>query len=419
MSLLVKDYDSIVTTMINHMAANTSTSDMNIGSVVRTFFESVAIVIDETYFQLVDMLNGFYINSASGSDLDKRLSDYGLQRFLSQPATLTLSFTANTNLTPLQPIPLGTQVTVAATANTPALTYVTTAIGTAAIGGGANVPAICTTPGLVGNIPTVSFSTWSIINNPNPSVVTGVTNTSIGYNGFDQESDSSFRSRGIAFLQSLSRGTNSAIVGACLNAEDPTGVPLAITQAKVLENYYLSYTGGQYQTTQDLAGISSGSPTPVATLSAPLQYGNITIVVDNGQGTLSFSPISALIPIINGDPVQPTIYPGYRASGIQAFITRPSILTPATITFIIKLLPTFLDTAAVITACKTAISQFVLQIPIGGTLYVADIIDVCMEISGVINVSSVSIAGGSPDLSASVAQKITIDTNNITITTTY
>ncbi|VVB53197.1 Baseplate J-like protein [uncultured archaeon] len=442
MSLLVKDYDAIVTTMVNHMAANTSVSDDNIGAVSRTFFEAVAIVVDETYFQLVDMLNGFYINSAQGSDLDKRLSDFGLQRLLAQPATLTLSFTANATLVPLQPIPSGTLVTVQGSGDVPSLTFVTTADGTADVGGGANIPAVCTTPGIVGNLPTIGFSTWLITNNPNPQVVTSVTNTSIGYNGFDQETDDSFRARGIAFLQSLSKGTNNSIISACLNAVNlSTSAPLGISQAKVLENYALIYDGSPTvgtQETQDLAGSIppvSGAPTTVAILEGPqaqsphdiTHYGNIVVVVDNGQGSLGFSDIvPPLVPVINGDPSQPTIYPGYRAAGIQAFITRPSILTPVGITFTIKLEPTFLDTTSIIAACQSAVDLFVLQIPIGGTLYKSNIIDQCMEIPGILNVSNVVINSPSVDVNGDLpatdlATKITLNdpTTTIVITTTY
>lgn len=434
MSLRVKDYDAIVTTMVNHMAANTSVSDDNIGAVSRTFFEAIAVVVDETYFQLVDMLNGFYINSAQGSDLDKRLSDFGLQRLLAQPSTLTLSFTSNQSPDAYgsNNIKSGTLVSVQGLGAIPALTFVTTADGVADIGGGANIPAVCTTPGLVGNLPTIPFSTWSITNNPNPQVIVSVTNTSIGYNGFDQESDDSFRARGIAFLQSLSHGTNNSIISACLNAvNQSTSVPLGISQAKVLENYALVYVSGGTQLTQDLA------TTPPAELWGPqavsphnvTQYGNIVVVVDNGQGSLGFSSVvPPMIPVINGDPSAPTLYPGYKAGGIQAFVTRPSILTPTGITLTIKLAPTVLDaTNSVIPACQSAIDLFVLQVAIGGTLYVSNIVEQCMEVEGVLDVNSVVInCPGHLDVignlvATDLATKITLSnpTSSIVIATTY
>jgi hypothetical protein len=155
-------------------------------------------------------------------------------------------------------------------------------------------------------------------------------------------------------------------------------------------------------------------------LSGSGQYGNIVVVVDNGLGSLSFDPITELIPIINGDPSQPTIYPGYRASGIQAWITRPAILTPSTITLTIKLIPTILDTADTITACETAISAYSTQLAIGGTMYLSEIIAACMGIEGIINVSNVKINGSAADLPATdVATRITVNTTTITVTTTY
>jgi hypothetical protein len=437
--------------MINHMAANTSVSDYNVGSVIRTIFESVTLVIDEAYFQIVQTLNGFYINSASGADLDKRLSDYGLQRFLGQPATILLSFTSASG-TPT--IPEGTFCTVAATENTPSLSFITTADGTAAVGGGPNIPAVCTTAGSVGNLPTISFSTWSIAN-VSTAIALSVTNSSIGYSGFDQEPDTQFRARGIAFQTSLSKGTNNAYISACLNAVSPnTSDSLGVTQALVLEDYklvypetypaisgYSGYTG--YTGVSGVTGYTGYSgysgfsgydqeetdlqTTPPAVLygidaeGATEYRGDITIVVDNGLGSLSFDVVSALVPIINGDPSQPTLYPGYRASGIRAWITRPSILTPSYITLTIKLLTTILDTEDVETACKSAISTFTTQIAIGGTLYKSDIIAQCKAVDGVIDVSDVVIEGhtGGDLIATDPATKITVNAENITITTEY
>jgi len=424
MSLKPQDSNTILTTMINHMAANTNVSDFNVGSLVRTMFEAVTLVIDEVYFQLVQMLNGFYINSATGSDLDKRLSDFGLQRYLAQPSTLTLSFSSASG-TPA--VPVGTICTVDSTDTTPSLSYVTIADGVAGIGGGPNIPAVCTTAGAVGNLPTVSFSSWTV--NSIPFGVTGVTNTSLGYNGFDQEPDSQFRSRGISFLSSLPRGTNSAIVGACLNAVNvSTSSPLGITQAFVLENYSLTYSGSNTQANSDLV-IAPLSPFTPASLVGPTiapnvpQYGGITVVVDNGLGTLPFSVVSSLVPIINGDPSTPTLYPGYRASGIQVWVTRPAILTPATITLNLKLLKTVLDVASTLTACETAMSTFTSQIPIGGTLYMSDIITQCMAVPGVVDVSGVVINGHDVNgnlPATNVATKITLGgPSSFTFTTSY
>jgi hypothetical protein len=430
--------------MINHMAANTGASDYNIGSVIRTFLESVTLVIDEAYFQLIQMLNGFYINSASGSDLDKRLSDFGLQRYVSQPATILLSFTSSSG-TPT--VPAGTFCTVAATVDTPSLNFVTTAAGTATTTGGANIPAVCTTAGSVGNLTSISYSTWTI-SNPTTGVIS-VTNSSVGYNGFNQESDSQFRARGIAFLSSLSKGTNNAIVGACLNSVHlDTSTSLGITQALILENYLLTYpatfsgysgysapsgvsgyTGvsgyvyvGYSQENTDLNTVPAAVLCGISGYSAVSFPGNITVVSDNGLGSLGFDVITELVPIINGDPSQPTLYPGYRSAGIKAWMTRPSILTPASITLTIKLNPSVLTPDETIVDCQTAISTYSTTLAVGGTLYKSEIISSCMGVDGVVDVSSVTIAGadGFGNLPASdPATRITVNASTIAITTTY
>lgn len=418
MALVIKNYNTIVSDLVSQMAANSNVSDFNIGSVVRTFFESVASAIDETYFQLVDLLNGFYINSATGSDLDKRLSDYGLQRYLAQPSTLTLKFTAT-----LATIPAGTVAQVNAFGSFPQLQFVTTADGFP----DTNIPAVCTTPGSAGNLPTAPFSTWTVVNTFN-NQITAVVNTSPGFNGSEQESDSNFRARGISFLQSLSKATNSAIVGACLNGLDPSGNPLGVTVARVLENYSLSYPSSPSfdQSNCDLNTLPPASLVGPTIAPFQQQYGSITVVVDNGQGLLGFDKITDLVPIINGDPSQPTVYPGYRAAGIQAFVTRPSILAP-TIALEVVVDPTIIDASAIVTACTSGIINFIYQINMGGTLYMSDIVDICMNVNGVIDVpfSTILIAGINNNYSAltngTIASKIVPPQypNIISITVAY
>lgn len=395
MALVIKNYNTIVSDLISQMAANSNVSDFNVGSVVRTFFESVASAIDETYFQLVDLLNGFYINSATGSDLDKRLSDYGLQRYLAQPATLTLKFTAS-----LATIPAGTVAQVDSFGSFPQLQFVTTADGPP----DTNIPSVCTTPGAAGNLPTSPFSAWTVVTTFS-NQITSVINTSPGFNGSEQESDSNFRARGISFLQSLSKATNSAIVGACLNGLDPSGNPLGVTVARVLENYSLSYPSSPSfnQSNCDLNTVPPASLVGPTIAPFNQQYGSITVVVDNGQGLLGLDKVEDLVPIINGDPTQPTIYPGYRAAGIQAFVTRPSILAP-TIALEIVVDPTIIDASSIVTACTSGITNFIFQINMGGTLYMSDIVDICMNVNGVLDVpfSTILINGINNNYSALV-----------------
>jgi len=416
MSLIVQDYNTIVTAMITRLSANTNVSDYNPGSVIRTFFEAVAVPIDETYFQLVEMLNGFYINSATGSDLDKRLSDYGLQRYLAQPSTLTLSFTSV-----LTTIPAGTLVDLQAFSTTPTLSFVTTSAGSP----GNSIPAICTTPGSVGNIP-LTFSpayVWTVVNS-NGNQITAVVNTSQGFNGANQESDDQFRARGIAYLQSLSKATNNAIIGACKNAVDSNGNSLGIKVASVLEQYSLTYISGSMsgnQLNQDLALNPSNA---LATINTNVP-GSIVVVVDNGQGGLGFANvIPSLVSIINGDPSQPTVFPGYRAAGIQAFMTRTATVTPS-ISVALVISPTVLTTAPLIGAVQSALSTYINQLPIGTTLYRSDIVDICMNIDNVVDVpfSTIVVGNATEDYTlASVtgypAVKITAPTS-ITVTVSY
>jgi uncharacterized phage protein gp47/JayE len=66
--------------MIAHVRANTTLTDFNIGSVIRTILEAAALEDDEQYFQMVQLLDAFSYQTASGTELDERAADFNLTR---------------------------------------------------------------------------------------------------------------------------------------------------------------------------------------------------------------------------------------------------------------------------------------------------------------------------------------------------
>jgi uncharacterized phage protein gp47/JayE len=367
-------YYQLLQAMLQYMSATSSVNEGNIGAVVRTMFESIAYTIDESYFQLVNVIESYYINSASGTDLDRRGTDYNQPRFLAQQSTVNLTF-SGVNGTTVSP---GLICSVLATATTAQIDFLTTASGVIT-GGIVVIEAICLTAGSVGNVAPGSINT--IQNNPNSALITGVTNPSQAEGGFDQESDPVYRARLIAYLQSLSQGTAQAIISAMLNIAGA-----GITQCKVLEfnytdlslGYSLSFISGGNNTNQDLA------TTPTATLVQP-SPGSILVVIDNGTGSLPLTSVGAGLPVLNGVPSNPTTYPGTRAAGIQGFITRPAN-SKVEISMTVNLAPNIIDTSATIIAIQTALSNYVISIPIGGTFYISELVDAALNVSGVINV---------------------------------
>jgi uncharacterized phage protein gp47/JayE len=80
-------FETILTDMVAHIRANTALTDFSVGSAIRTILESAALEDDEQYYQMVQLLDDFSFNSASGTDLDKRAADFNIGRLESAPAS--------------------------------------------------------------------------------------------------------------------------------------------------------------------------------------------------------------------------------------------------------------------------------------------------------------------------------------------
>jgi len=86
MAFSPRTYTEILDEMIAHVQRYTTVSDFTPGSVVRTILEASALEDDEQYFQMVQLLDIFSINTATGGDLDRRMADFGLIRLSAKAA---------------------------------------------------------------------------------------------------------------------------------------------------------------------------------------------------------------------------------------------------------------------------------------------------------------------------------------------
>ena len=92
MSFTPRTFSEILDEMIAHVQRYTTISDFTPGSVIRTLLEACALEDDEQYFQMVQLLDTFSIATATGSDLDRRMADFGLVRFAPRAATGKVRF---------------------------------------------------------------------------------------------------------------------------------------------------------------------------------------------------------------------------------------------------------------------------------------------------------------------------------------
>jgi uncharacterized phage protein gp47/JayE len=84
MTFVPRTFEQIRDGMIDFVRLQTSLTDFEVGSVIRTIIEASALEDDEQYFQMVQLLDAFKLSTASGPDLDDRLQEYGIERL--QPA---------------------------------------------------------------------------------------------------------------------------------------------------------------------------------------------------------------------------------------------------------------------------------------------------------------------------------------------
>lgn len=84
MSFVPRTFEQILDDMIAYVKVQTNLTDFEIGANVRTTLEAAALEDDEQYFQMVQLLDAFSLNTASGSDLDERVAQFNIVRL--QPA---------------------------------------------------------------------------------------------------------------------------------------------------------------------------------------------------------------------------------------------------------------------------------------------------------------------------------------------
>lgn len=96
MTFVPRTFAQIVDDMLAYIQANSQITDTEVGGVVRTIVEAAALEDDEQYFQMIQILDMFSIANASGSDVDRRLADYGIIRGEAKASTVRLRISDGT-----------------------------------------------------------------------------------------------------------------------------------------------------------------------------------------------------------------------------------------------------------------------------------------------------------------------------------
>ena len=75
-----KTSEQVLRDAIDYLYLNTNLSDFNVGSVIRTILEVMALEDANQYYQMINILESFFLKTAVGPALDDRAADYNVSR---------------------------------------------------------------------------------------------------------------------------------------------------------------------------------------------------------------------------------------------------------------------------------------------------------------------------------------------------
>lgn len=96
-----RTFPEILSEMASRLIATTPLTDINIGSVWTTMLEAAAQEDDEQYFQMLEIIRGYSLDTTTGEDLENRAFEYGIQRLGAQTAS-TLVTLGDSSITKIE-----------------------------------------------------------------------------------------------------------------------------------------------------------------------------------------------------------------------------------------------------------------------------------------------------------------------------
>lgn len=364
----LKDFTSIVASMINHMRGNTKKiTDFQPGSVARTLVEAPAVEIEELYLKMFQGLVEA-IPVATYTSFD-----FSLLPASSSSGVLT--FYALNGHSSTITIPAGTSARNSATDQT----YVTTRAATIAVGQTqVSIPARAEAIGFIGNADANTITKMV----DNITGVSGVANLTAFVGGRDTENEDERKQRFREYISTLQRGTIAALYYGAKTAtvRDANGV---IIESVALINHVEPY-----------------AVDPVAN-----NPGLVLLYVHNGVGGTSPSLVTEAQRIIDGYYLADgTPVPGYKAAGVEVNVFSAAEVA-LNVTGTVEFLPGYdVDQQAdILASCVTAVRDYLLSLPIGAKAVHAEIIERIMTVEGVYNVA---LTAPVADTTVSSSQKI-------------
>lgn len=356
MAFQIKDFRSIVASMINWMKSTTDKiTDFNVGSVARTLVEAPAAEMDELYQQVLIGLKEAIPVSV--------FSTFGFVRKPAAAASGIVRFSTGGPLASASIIiPAGTVVKAPGTSKT----YLTQAQAVL-LANTAYVDALVAaqSAGSAGN---TEAGTITEIATP-VSGINEVTNPAPFTNGRDEETDDELKARFQGYISTLARGTKSAIEYGAKTARvvDANGMTTEyVAHASVVEPYLEDNT-------------------------QPISL--VECYVHNGAGATSSALVAEAQKMIDGYLDETGIaVPGWKAAGVQV-VVLPAADKAINVTGEITV-DLGVNKAEAIASATDAIRSYIQARNVGETVLLAELIAIIQrDVGGVYNVTLSTPAG--------------------------
>lgn len=346
MAFQVKDFTSIIASMINHARGTTDKlTDFNVGSVNRVMVESPAIEIDELYQQMFHGLKEAIPTAIYQS--------FNFSKVPAVIAATNVTFTASVapSGNPIV-IPINTVIRVPGSSisySTDIETSIAVAQTTAIVRVNAGVA------GITGN---TLANTITEIDNPIATV--SVTNPNAVVSGKDEETEDVRKLRFIEYIQTISRAPKASVIFGA-KSSFLTDVDGNITEKVDKANVYEPYVTDNTQ---------------------PLGY--IDCYIYDGLGTASSELVAETQKTIDGfiDTESKRVM-GWKAAGVICTVASTTIVNQ-NITVVLTVDPG-LDVADFITPVDTAIRDYLNNLDVSENVVRSELIKIIQNVPGIYN----------------------------------
>ena len=355
-----KTYNELLEEMkMSAIAGGSGLTDFNEGSNIMNIFESVARPLEQAY---IDTRNG-YVNNLRAIPY----SVFDFQQKKGQKASVSVIFTRNAALSSVSSIPVGTRV------SNGSLTFITTENGSIASGetDSGSIEAIAEDVGLEYN---VAAGTVNVIESNLTAEIVSVTNPYKAIGGTDAETQTQMLRRFKYYINGLQGSNRYGIMAGVLGIEGVRSV-----------------------------GIDEHFP-------PKNDIYNLTVYVDDGTGNLTETLKAKCKELVDGTDTESN--PGLRAAGVNVdFQPASNVSVSVVLTATIYRA----EEARVRSDITTKLQEYINGLGIHESVILSSIIVLLKQISGVTDVSGLTLNGDTENIPIGVNQIARFNSATITI----